>query len=298
MIDSDPILLKNNLFMFGVYVGSDFNLLYDETYISLRINQTNYFKEKISTKTFQFVNWTYDHFLNINKQLLQKMKINNYLWPESTDLYVMGNGFAENYTFFELLITRWSGTDSKGNPWKSDAEIDKAIDSTSIQLGMINNYFDFDDYNKPIKSFFDDQFFYPLTSGFTKNAYMYIRQNTAEQKDSLFRYQPLGSQSSFISIESASEKFTKINPQKNILIVSFYKDPKSYNYERTVFSFLDCWGLIGGVNEILEIWGKLIVSLFSGKIFAFSILSTLYQVDLTGSNHRKLTVKVMITTNF
>ena len=219
------------------------------------------------------------------------MNINSLLWPESTDLYVMGNSFADNYTFFELSITRWSGTDSKGNPWKSDAEIDTAIDSTYIQLAMINNYFDFDDFNQPIKSFLDDQLFYPLTSGFTKNANIYIRQNTAEQKDSLFRYQSSGSKSSFISIESVIEKFIKSN-SNNVIIASFYKDPKSYNYERTVFSFLDCWGLIGGVNEILEIWGKLIVSLFSGKIFAFSILSASYQVDLTGSNHRKQTIKV------
>ena len=203
----------------------------------------------------------------------------------------MGNSFADNFTFFELSITRWSGTDSKGNPWKSDAEINTAIDSTYIQLAMINNYFDFDDFNQPIKSFLDDQFFYPLTSGFTKNANMYIRQNTAEQKDSLFRYQPSGTQSSFISIESVIDKFIKINSQKNVLLASFYKDPKSYNYERTVFSFLDCWGLIGGVNEILEIWGKLIVSLFSGKIFAFSILSALYQVDLISSVQRKETAK-------
>ena len=202
----------------------------------------------------------------------------------------MGNSFADNFTFFELLITRWSGTDSKGNTWKSDAEIDKAIDSTYIQLAMINSYFDFDDYNKPIKSFLDDQFFYPLTSGFTKNANMYIRQNTAEQKDSLFRYQPSGTQSSFISIESVIDKFIKTN-SKIVLLASFYKDPKSYNYERTVFSFLDCWGLIGGVNEILEIWGKLIVSLFSGKIFAFSILSALYQADLVSSIQRKETTK-------
>ena len=189
-----------------------------------------------------------------------------------------------------MLITRWSGTDSKGNPWKSDTEIDAAIDSTYIQLAMINSYFDFDYYNKPIKSFLDDQFYYHLTSGFTKNANMYIRQNTAEQKDSLFRYQPSGTQSSFISIESVIEKFIKTN-SKIVLLASFYKDPKSYNYERTVFSFLDCWGLIGGVNEIREIWGKLIVSLFSGKIFAFSILSALYQVDLVSSVQRKETTK-------
>ena len=61
----------------------------------------------------------------------------------------------------------------------------------------------------------------------------------------------------------------------------FYKDPVSDNYERQVFALLDVFGNIGGVNEILEIAGGLIVGLFSGKIFLFSILSALYQVDST-----------------
>ena len=65
MIDSDPILLKNNWFMFGVYVVSNFDILSDETYISMKINQTNIFKGDITTKTIQLVNWTYDNFQNI-----------------------------------------------------------------------------------------------------------------------------------------------------------------------------------------------------------------------------------------
>ena len=289
IVDSNPIFLKDNLFMFGVSIQSGYKLLSDETYIKMRINQINVVKGNTSIKSIKFVNWSFDNFTNISKQLLQKMNINSYYWPESNDLYVLANSFADNFTYFEFTITRWSGTDSKGNPWKSDTEIDAAIDSSEIQLAMINNYFDFDDYNKSIKSYLDDQFYYPLTSGFSKFADINIRQNTGEQKDSLFRYQSTGSRFSFISIEPVDEKFSKIDSNNKILTISFYKDPKSVNYERTVFSFLDGWGLIGGVNEILEISGKLIVSLFSGKIFAFSILSALYQVDLINSTQRKET---------
>ena len=60
---------------------------------------------------------------------------------------------------------------------------------------------------------------------------------------------------------------------------SFYKDSKTTSYQRQVFGLLDLFGNIGGVNEVLEIAGSLIVGLFSGKIFIFSILSALYQVD-------------------
>ena len=66
-----------------------------------------------------------------------------------------------------------------------------------------------------------------------------------------------------------------------ILLISirFYKDSTSKSYERQVFGILDVFGNIGGVKEILEIAGALIVGLFSRKIFIFTLLSSLYQVD-------------------
>ena len=46
-----------------------------------------------------------------------------------------------------------------------------------------------------------------------------------------------------------------------------------------MFGLLDLFGNVGGVNEILELTGALIVGLFSGKVFLFSVISSLYQVD-------------------
>lgn len=38
-------------------------------------------------------------------------------------------------------------------------------------------------------------------------------------------------------------------------------------------------GLIGGINEVLMVFGVLFTGLFTEKMFNFSILSKLYQVD-------------------
>ena len=199
----------------------------------------------------------------------------------------MQYSYSDNYTYFDFRIFRWSGTDSNGNPWKSDAEIDAAIDSTNIVVIVVNSYFDFNDFVQPIKTFLDDQFYYNLISGFTKYVDLYIRQNTVERKDSIFRYEPVGISSSFYSIETAFEKIRRIKNDNCAFALTFYKDSRTINYDRSVFSFLDWWGLIGGVNEILAIAGQLIVGLFSGKIFAFTLLSAIYQVDMTTSKQRK-----------
>ena len=63
------------------------------------------------------------------------------------------------------------------------------------------------------------------------------------------------------------------------LYFRFYKDPKSTDYQRQVFSLLDWFGNIGGVNELFKSMWEILVSIFSGRIFMFSILSALYQVD-------------------
>mmetsp|Transcript_12871 Transcript_12871/g.11404 ORF Transcript_12871/g.11404 Transcript_12871/m.11404 type:complete len:90 (+) Transcript_12871:84-353(+) len=61
--------------------------------------------------------------------------------------------------------------------------------------------------------------------------------------------------------------------------MQFVKDAESQSFERTVFSFLEVTGNIGGLSEIMEIGGGFLVGIFSGKIFLFSLLSKLYHVE-------------------
>ena len=65
------------------------------------------------------------------------------------------------------------------------------------------------------------------------------------------------------------------------MLNSFYRDSKITSYYRNVFTWLDWFGNIGGVNEVLNTAGGLLVGLFSGKIFLYSLISALYQVDST-----------------
>ena len=123
---------------------------------------------------------------------------------------------------------------------------------------MLKNYFDFEDYNQPIKSYLDDSIYYFLMSGFSKRVDLYVRQNSVENVDSIFRYQPGGSEDSFISIEPVLDQLNKVETEF-AFVMNFYKDAKSISYQRTVFSMLDWTGLIGGANEILKIIGILII---------------------------------------
>jgi hypothetical protein len=57
---------------------------------------------------------------------------------------------------------------------------------------------------------------------------------------------------------------------------------QKYIYYRTVFTFMDMMGMIGGLYEILQICGSFLVSKIANNIFMSSILNQLYLVNKNG----------------
>ena len=127
------------------------------------------------------------------------MKIEKYIWPKSNNLIVLGNKFSENFTYFEINFKRWVGTDSKGNAWQTDTDINADLNKASLTIALVNTYYDFDDYSNPVKTYFDDKIYYEFVANYEKGVDIYIRQNSVEQKDNIFRYTPKGDESNFIS---------------------------------------------------------------------------------------------------
>lgn len=51
---------------------------------------------------------------------------------------------------------------------------------------FINSFFDSNDYEKPIKYYVDDKFYWPIQATQMKKSNIYIKRNTAELRDSYF----------------------------------------------------------------------------------------------------------------
>jgi len=115
---------------------------------------------------------------------------------------------------------------------------------------------------------------YELTSN------VYIRQNEAETQDGFFYYTPDGKQTKFIGVDRVEDKYSVFtNSDNHIFSMAFFRDPLTQSYSRSVFSFLNLTGNIGGLFEVLQIGGSLVVGMFAGQMFLFSIVSSLYQVE-------------------
>ena len=112
----------------------------------------------------------------------------------------------------------------------------------------------------------------------------------------------------FYSLETEKSDFTFSQSDNNYLYASILIqiDAREDTYERTVLSVFDFTGLIGGVFEILEIFGGMLVGFFANKLFMLLMLSNLYQIQIihehdsefNDSNHnRKRNIKSTVRNN-
>ena len=161
---------------------------------------------------------------------------------------------------------------------KSDAEIDQIINTSYLNVAMISAYFDFDDYDQPIKKYLTDLEGLTLTNTISNLLEVKIQQNEAFLSDSLIfpgSYDSL----KFYSISNSKNRI--INPAliRNALCSGIINlDRRHEEYERTVYSFFDMFGYIGGLFDALAFGGFLFWDFFNEKIFSHYVLASLYQV--------------------
>ena len=143
---------------------------------------------------------------------------------------------------------------------------------------MVNSYYDLNDYENPIHSFIEDRLYFRGINGFLNDVRLYFQNNQVEAQDEYLSIIPQPKRDSFISL-SEVENSISIN-ENEVTKFWFVKSNQETTIERSVFTFLDLLGNLGGIFEVLSVLGSIFVTTFSKKLFQYSILSSLYQVDM------------------
>ena len=137
-----------------------------------------------------------------------------------------------------------------------------------LSLILINSYVDFDDYENVIKNYVDERFYYKMRKGITKEPEILIRKNFVTLNDEFFQMGQTENKD-FYSAENTKTDFD-LDPTNIVYArMSIRMEAREDTYERTVFSIFDYTGLIGGVFEIFEVFGTLVVGYFTKKWFMF-----------------------------
>ena len=172
-------------------------------------------------------------------------------------------------------MTKWeNGT---GIVWQDSTTINNIVNDLNIEAYIINTYFDQDDYTNPIKTYIEDGLEYNGLNSYKSDVKLYFQQNDVEMLDDYFSLIPNPEQKSFFRLASKNNLLSYSTDE--IITISFLKSNQKQTIERSVFTFLDLLGVLGGIFGILSMFGGFFVSIFADKMVNYSILSKLYQVD-------------------
>ena len=147
----------------------------------------------------------------------------------------------------------------------------------NIELFIVNTYFDSNEYDNPIKTYIEDGIGYSGVNGISHLANFYFQNNEIETQNSYLSMFHRKQKYSFINLDTIKNSIG--SSDESIFKFGFIKSNKKRSIERSVFTFLDLIGTLGGIFEIFSIIGGILVAIFSEKMFYYSVLSNLYQVD-------------------
>ena len=79
----------------------------------------------------------------------------------------------------------------------------------------------------------------------------------------------------FYTIQRKQIFYSSVDFNDSYLEIFITLDQQVDQYQRTVYSFLDMFGFVGGIYELIKILGYAIAAFFTKNLFYFSILSNL-----------------------
>ena len=134
-------------------------------------------------------------------------------------------------------------------------------------MGVVTDdpYYDQYDIEQPVKKALTNQAFTSPVDGITKKVTLSIMQNSYAIYSSIFNtdYSQTGH---FYSIDQQRQDFENFE-HNTYLIIKFHMSSKHIFYEANIYTIFDFTGQLGGMFEIFEVLGKLIIGYYTNKIF-------------------------------
>ena len=259
------------------------DILLDETYFNVSFFNAEYrsldnggYERVLNPMEFGYCNDTFQD--SIEPILNEKLSLRTHLCPVEDDYYLVGDFNSKVFRHLEVFITPCKNDTVAGVTWKSQEEINNLINLGFINSAIIRSYFDFDDYENPVKTFLKEADNHYMVPNFTTWIEYFVQENTALTSDNILFSEPF-KESKFYDI--AAENIKTINQVVTdgaILFISIGPYAESIQFERTVYSLLDLFGYLGGLFDFMFFIGFWFINDFRDKIYQNLISSKMYQI--------------------
>ena len=134
--------------------------------------------------------------------------------------------------------------------------------------------FDFNDFETPVKFYFDDRASFYLQPNNAKIVKLYAKRNQATLNDDYFKISSAQNKE-FFSIGAVQSDFASYSAEvisKTVILLDRNRDL----YQRNVLTILDLFGTIGGIFGLLTSACGFLIGMISTQIMLSSVLRRLY----------------------
>ncbi|CDW89571.1 UNKNOWN [Stylonychia lemnae] len=170
--------------------------------------------------------------------------------------------------------------------FKVNKNIHEQLKQINFNLRMVNQHFDFLDFETPIKPYIEDRYYVPINPGYQKTTNILIRRNHAQLNDQYLPFQA-EVEREFASVEKVFNFMTYPDYFcTNCLVrVILRIDLDQDIYNRQVYNFTDLISELGGFYSALFALGAILVSNISENILYSQIIKEIYQQKVN-KNHK------------
>ena len=273
---TDSIYPNDNNLLFGVLMlnsrGQPVQM--DPTYFTLKFLEITYYRNGIelvgNATDLGTQDWGND--FPVISDMFRTYNLSGALTcPLNKNYRVSGNYLSAIRRILNIRLYRWAGSPL----WHTKAEIDAKMQDTLFNVVIYNWYVDFDDYDSPIKAYFDDIYSYQLAPGFNKQLKLYIKQNDVELNDAFVQISN-SKEMSFLSVDRFTLDLFSESSSGEIFDVTVRLDPYKDSYQRVVYSLLDVFGTVGGVFQVFQTVFGVIIGIITTEAFLSSAFRRLY----------------------
>ena len=103
--------------------------------------------------------------------------LDTYLCPKNTDYYISSNYNSEEFALIEVLLSKCSS-----GICQPDSVMNTILNSHYVEFAIVNTYFDYNDYENPVKTYLEDMNVYHFIPNIM-NAMYYKYVEVLKQKE-------------------------------------------------------------------------------------------------------------------
>lgn len=220
---------KANFAFAFAYRGTNADFLLDSQYFTLKIVQkqqrTDANGNKVITEIDLGVQFWGDTFPYSDKTQTSKLGIAAFFCPKTFDYSLSANQYSDYYETIEIRLERCSAGCG------ATTIIDNFFVDGYFELVITNSYFDFNDYDQPVKQYLEQGDFSYLITDFAQLIDVTVRYNEASMSDNYFSNID-DEKDSFYSIGERTYKMAPETSVNAVFQITFRLDEMQTYYAR------------------------------------------------------------------